>query len=60
MVHCLDQARAAGRSAVFIHTGDWISAATGVPAGLGFVPVPERDWPVPEYGIVLLGYLHPL
>jgi len=56
VVHCLDQARASGRSAVFIHTGDWMATAHRLYRRLGFVHVPERDWPVPEYGIVLLGY----
>jgi ribosomal protein S18 acetylase RimI-like enzyme len=60
VVHCLDEARAAGRSAVFIHSGDWMTTAHRLYRRLGFVHVPDRDWPVPEYGIVLLGYLHSL
>ena len=60
VVRCLDEARAAGRRAVFIHTGNWMTTAHRFYRRLGFVHVPERDWPVPEYGIVLLGYLRSL
>jgi ribosomal protein S18 acetylase RimI-like enzyme len=56
VVRCLDEARAAGRRAVFIHTGNWMTTAHRLYRRLGFVHVPERDWPLPEYGIVLLGY----
>jgi ribosomal protein S18 acetylase RimI-like enzyme len=58
VVHCLDRARAAGRVAVFIHSGDWMTTAHRLYRRLGFFHVPERDWPVPECGIVLLGYLY--
>jgi ribosomal protein S18 acetylase RimI-like enzyme len=60
VVHCLDGARAARRSAVFIHTGDWMTTAHRLYRRFGFVHVPDRDRPVPEYGIVLLGYLRSL
>jgi ribosomal protein S18 acetylase RimI-like enzyme len=60
VVRCLDEARAAGRSAVFIHSGDWMTTAHRLYGRLGFARVPERDWRFPEYGIVLLGYLRTL
>jgi ribosomal protein S18 acetylase RimI-like enzyme len=58
--HCLGEARVAGRSAVFIHSGNWMTTAHRLYGRLGFVHVAERDWPVPEYEIVLLGYLRSL
>jgi GNAT superfamily N-acetyltransferase len=58
--HCVDEARTAGRSGVFIHSGDWMSTAHRLYGRLGFVHVEERDWRLPEYGIVLLGYLRSL
>jgi ribosomal protein S18 acetylase RimI-like enzyme len=60
VVRCLDEARAAGRSAVFIHSGDWMTTAHRLYERLGFARVAERDWRFPEYGIVLLGYVRTL
>jgi ribosomal protein S18 acetylase RimI-like enzyme len=56
VLRCLDEARAAGCSAVFIHTGDWMTTAHRLYRRLGFVHVPERDWQFPDLGITLLGY----
>jgi ribosomal protein S18 acetylase RimI-like enzyme len=56
VVRCLDEARAAGRSAVFIHTGEWMTTAHRLYRRLGFVPVPERDWVLTDLGFALLGY----
>lgn len=53
---CLEMARLAGRSAVFIHSGDWMTTAHRLYRRLGFVSVPERDWVVPGLGITLLGF----
>jgi ribosomal protein S18 acetylase RimI-like enzyme len=52
---CLERARSEGRSAVFVYTGPWMPTAHRLYRRLGFVPVPERDWDVPEL-FTLLGY----
>jgi ribosomal protein S18 acetylase RimI-like enzyme len=57
---CLDTARRDGRRGVFIHSGDWMHAAHRLYSRLGFRHVPERDWDVREFGIVLLGFEHDL
>jgi ribosomal protein S18 acetylase RimI-like enzyme len=56
VARCIDEARAARRSAVFIHTGEWMTAAHLLYRRLGFVPVPERNWVFTDLGITLLGY----
>ncbi len=56
---CLDRARAAGRTAVAISSGDsWVTSHR-VYARLGFVRAPERDFdPVP--GVSLIAWVRPL
>lgn len=53
---CLYRARTARRSAVFIHSGDWMTTAHGLYTRLGFSPAPERDWVLPELGVTLLAF----
>jgi ribosomal protein S18 acetylase RimI-like enzyme len=53
---CLQHARAAGQAAVFIHSGEWMTAAHGLYARLGFVADAKRTWVVPGIGITLLGF----
>jgi ribosomal protein S18 acetylase RimI-like enzyme len=53
---CLDAAGAAGRRAVFIHSGSWMTAAHRLYGRLGFRRAPDRDWVVPEVGVSLLGF----
>jgi ribosomal protein S18 acetylase RimI-like enzyme len=46
--HCIDMARAAGFTAVVLHSGVWMQAAHRMYERLGFVRDPDRDWePVP-------------
>jgi len=52
---CLDRARGAGRSAVFIHSGSWMGGAHRLYRRLGFVVTPERDWEIPGL-FTLLGF----
>ena len=53
---CLERARDAGKEAVFIYSGDWMTTAHRLYERLGFVKVPERDWRLDEPPIVLLAY----
>jgi GNAT superfamily N-acetyltransferase len=57
---CLDAARQDGRRTVFIHSGDWMHAAHRLYGRLGFRRSPDRDWPVPAVGVLLLGFEHDL
>ncbi len=58
-VACVTRARAEGRSAVFLHSMEFMRAAQAIYLRLGFVRRPDRDWePVP--GIRLLGFALPL
>ena len=52
---CLDRARGAGRSAVFIYSGSWMGGAHRLYRRLGFVPAPERDWEIASL-FTLLGF----
>jgi ribosomal protein S18 acetylase RimI-like enzyme len=52
---CLDRARGAGRTAVFIYSGSWMTGAHRLYRRLGFVPTPERDWEIPGL-LTLLGF----
>jgi ribosomal protein S18 acetylase RimI-like enzyme len=56
VLRCLDEARTGERTAVFIHSGDWMTTAHRLYRRLGFVHVPERDWVFAELGFTLLGY----
>jgi ribosomal protein S18 acetylase RimI-like enzyme len=52
---CIARAREDGRSAVFLHSLDYMRTAQSIYTRLGFVRRPDRDWePVP--GIRLLGF----
>ncbi len=53
---CIGRARAAGRAAMFIYSGEWMTTAHRLYARLGFVRQPERDWLVPDVGVQLLGF----
>jgi ribosomal protein S18 acetylase RimI-like enzyme len=53
---CLDLARAGGRSAVFIHSGNWMTTAHQLYERLGFRRIAERDWAFPELGFTLFGF----
>ena len=52
---CRERAVADGRSALFLHSGEWMRAAHRIYNALGFRRVPERDW-VPEPGIPLMAF----
>jgi ribosomal protein S18 acetylase RimI-like enzyme len=55
VVACVSRARAEGRSAVFLHSMEFMRAAQAIYRRLGFVRQPDRDWePVP--GVRLLGF----
>jgi ribosomal protein S18 acetylase RimI-like enzyme len=46
---CIQRASGLGRSALFLHSTPWMSAAHRLYQQAGFVRVPERDWlPVPD------------
>jgi GNAT superfamily N-acetyltransferase len=46
---CIQRATGLGRSAVFLHSTPWMSAAHRLYEQAGFVRVPDRDWlPVPD------------
>jgi ribosomal protein S18 acetylase RimI-like enzyme len=52
---CIERARDAGRTAVFLHSLPYMRAAQAIYARIGFSRRPDRDWePVP--GIRLLGF----
>jgi ribosomal protein S18 acetylase RimI-like enzyme len=54
-VACVTRARAEGRSAVFLHSMEFMRAAQAIYLRLGFTRRPDRDWePVP--GVRLLGF----
>jgi GNAT superfamily N-acetyltransferase len=53
---CLDEARGAGKRAMFIYSGDWMETAHRLYKRLGFVRVPERDWVLQEPSITLLAF----
>jgi ribosomal protein S18 acetylase RimI-like enzyme len=56
VTRCLDEARADGRAAVFVYSGEWMRAAHRLYHRLGFVRELERDWRVDALGFTLLGY----
>ncbi|HEX4982577.1 MAG TPA: GNAT family N-acetyltransferase [Ilumatobacteraceae bacterium] len=53
---CIDEAVSAGRNALFIYSGTWMSAAHRLYARLGFRRQAERDWVLEELPIHLLGF----
>ena len=56
---CVERALLLGRSAVFLHSTPWMTAAHRLYLGAGFVRVPDRDWaPSPE--VPLLAFRLPL
>lgn len=54
---CIDRARRAGRAALFIYSGTWMTAAHRLYGRLGFVRVPDRDRLVPVAPDVHVGLL---
>jgi GNAT superfamily N-acetyltransferase len=56
VVRCVDEARALGSWAVFIHSGTWMPAAHRLYGRLGFERVPERDWTFGDPPFTLLGF----
>ncbi len=55
MEECLRRARAAGASAIGLHTMDVMEVAVRMYERMGFVPAPETDFsPVP--GVIVKGY----
>ncbi len=53
---CIDQARAKGRRAVFLHSTPAMTAAHRLYLRAGFTRLPERDWlPVPEVQLLAFG-----
>ena len=59
MQGCIEQARAAGATAIAICTMTSMTAARRIYERIGFVRDPERDWQ-PDPDIQLLGYVLPL
>lgn len=53
---CLLAAEEAGKSAVFIYSGDWMTAAHRMYRRLGFERVPDRDWTLEDLHITLLAF----
>jgi ribosomal protein S18 acetylase RimI-like enzyme len=53
---CIDEASSAGRSALFIYSGSWMSTAHRLYRRLGFRRQPERDWVIEDPPIHLLGF----
>jgi ribosomal protein S18 acetylase RimI-like enzyme len=46
---CVGRAKELGRTALFLHSTPWMSAAHRLYERAGFVRVPDRDWePTPE------------
>jgi ribosomal protein S18 acetylase RimI-like enzyme len=54
-VACIERARDAGRTAIFLHSLPYMRAAQAIYARLGFSRRPDRDWE-PAPGIRLLGF----
>ncbi len=52
---CVADARAAGKQALLLSSGPWMTTAHRLYGRLGFVRTPERDWS-PRAGLVLLTY----
>ena len=52
---CIESARTLERSAIFLHSTPWMTAAHELYARAGFVRVPERDW-LPDPEVPLLGF----
>jgi ribosomal protein S18 acetylase RimI-like enzyme len=53
---CIDEARNAGRRALFIHSGSWMTAAHRLYGRLGFERRAERDWVIDHPPLLLLGF----
>lgn len=60
VLHCLGLAEQAGASAVFIHSGTWMTAAHRLYLRLGFEFVADRDWTLGDPPIHLLGLRRPV
>jgi GNAT superfamily N-acetyltransferase len=56
VARCFDEAHASGQRAMFIYSGDWMVTAHRLYHRLGFVRIPERDWPLPELSTKLLAF----
>lgn len=52
---CVGRARAAGSSALMLHTTPWMTTAHRLYERAGFVRTPERDW-TPEPEVPLMAY----
>jgi len=53
---CIDEAGNAGRTALFIYSGSWMSAAHRLYGRLGFRRRAERDWVIDDPPIHLFGF----
>jgi ribosomal protein S18 acetylase RimI-like enzyme len=60
VLRCIDEARAVGSDAVFIHSGTWMPAAHRLYDRLGFTRQPHRDWTLDDPPITLLGFRVPI
>lgn len=61
LVHrCLDEARRNAKQAVFIYSGHWMIGAHRLYERLGFERLPQRDWPLVEPPVTLLGFRYDL
>jgi ribosomal protein S18 acetylase RimI-like enzyme len=58
-VACIERARAAGRTAIVLHSTPWMTAAHRLYGRLGFRRLPERDWQ-PAPSVPLLAFTLPL
>ena len=56
MEACADLARSRGKRALLLHTTRPMRAARSLYRSMGFERDPDRDWDLPEEGVLLLAY----
>lgn len=60
VLRCLREATDTGKNAVFIYSGHWMSGAHRLYEKLGFARTPERDWPLIDPPVTLMGFRYDL
>lgn len=61
LVHrCLRESRDTGKAAVFIYSGHWMTGAHRLYERLGFTRRADRDWPLVDPPVTLLGFRYDL